>query len=54
MDYKLISPKQSGIGLLEQILLNRGIPYEEITHFLNADEADVLPPTRLSYMREGA
>lgn len=54
MDYKLISPRQSGIGLLEQILLNRGIPYNEITHFLNADESDVLAPTLLANMREGA
>lgn len=54
MDYKLIAPRQSGIGLLEQILLNRGIPEEQITHYLNADEADVLDPLLLDNMREGA
>lgn len=53
MDYKLISKKEPGIGLLEQILLNRGIPVEEISHFLNADEADVLNPLLLDNMREG-
>ena len=54
MDYKLISKREPGIGLLEQILLNRGIPAEEISHFLNADEADVLNPLLLDNMREGA
>lgn len=54
MDYKLIAPRQSGVGLLEQILLNRGIPKEQITHYLNADEADVLDPLLLDNMREGA
>lgn len=54
MDYKLISKREPGIGLLEQILLNRGIPKEQITHYLNADEADVLDPLLLDNMREGA
>lgn len=53
MDYKLISPRQSGVGLLEQILLNRGIAPDEISHFLNANEADVLDPMLLDNMQRG-
>ena len=54
MDYKLISERQPGIGLLEQILINRGITMSEVHHFLHADENDVLSPTLLDNMREGA
>lgn len=54
MDYRLVAPRQPGVGLLEQILLNRGIPYEEIHHFLNADENDVLDPLLLNNMDKAA
>ena len=54
MDYKLISQRQPNIGLLEQILINRGITMSEVNHFLHADEEDVLNPTLLANMREGA
>ena len=54
MDYKLISERQPGIGLLEQILINRGITMSEVHHFLHADENDVLNPALLDNMREGA
>ena len=47
MDYKLIAPRQPGVGLLEQILLNRGIAPQEISHFLHADESDVYSPLLL-------
>ena len=53
MDYKLISPRDERIGLLEQILLNRGIKAEDIYHYLHVDENDVLDPLLLDNMREG-
>ena len=53
MDYKLIAPRDNSIGLLEQILLNRGIAQEDIWHFLNVNENDVLDPLLLTNMREG-
>ena len=54
MDYKLIAPRQPGVGLLEQILLNRGIAPQEISHFLHADESDVYSPLLLDNMSAAA
>ena len=53
MDYKLIAPRNEHIGLLEQILLNRGIKQEDIYHFLNVDENDLIDPLELDNMRDG-
>ena len=54
MDYKLISPMQPGLTLLEQILINRGIAQQDLYHFLNVDENDVLDPLLLDNMRLAA
>ena len=54
MDYKLIAKRQDGIGLLQQILLNRGIPAEKIYDYLHANEDDDLNPELLDHMRDGA
>ena len=54
MEYRLIAERQQGITFLEQILLNRGIKKEDISHFLNVDEKDNLNPLLLEHMRDGA
>lgn len=55
MEYKLIAPRQDGTSFLEQILLNRGFKSrEEINHYLMVDDTDLLPPTYLDHMYEGA
>lgn len=54
MEYKLIAPRQNGITLLQQILLNRGFKTtEDIIHFLSTDENDILNPLLLDNMVEG-
>lgn len=55
MEYKLRAPRRDGTSLLEQILYNRGFTSrEEINHYLTTDETDLLPPTLLDNMQEGA
>ena len=53
MDYKLIAERQPGTTLLEQILLNRGIKKQDLAHFLNVDEKDVLDPMLLDHIKDG-
>ena len=36
MRYQLIKPMNSNYSAIEQILTNRGIPYEEVSHYLNS------------------
>lgn len=52
MDYQLISPRNTSITALEQVLRNRGItdPYG----YLNTDVTDVYAPTLLDNIAEGA
>ena len=47
MRYQLIKPMNPNYNALEQILTNRGIPYEEIYHYLNTTDADIIPPEAL-------
>lgn len=55
MEYKLRAPRRDGTSLLEQILYNRGFTSrEEINHYLTTDDNDLLPPTLLDNMQEGA
>ena len=55
MEYKLRAPRRDGTSLLEQILYNRGFTSrEEINHYLTTDENDLLSPTLLDNMQEGA
>ena len=55
LDYKLIAPRQDGVSLLEQILLNRGFTNkEDIQHFLTVDETDLIDPIQLDNMEKGA
>lgn len=35
------------MSTIEQILTNRGIPLNEITHYLNTTDADIAPPEDL-------
>lgn len=55
MEYRLRAPRRDGTSLLEQILYNRGFTSrEEINHYLTTDENDLLSPTLLDNMQEGA
>ena len=51
MDYELIAPVQKGRTRIETILRNRGI--DDIEHYLNTTDADILSPTLLANMDNG-
>lgn len=41
MRYELIKPVNSSYSIVEQVLTNRGIPYNEINHYLNTSDKDI-------------
>ena len=47
MKYKLIKPINPTYSPIEQILTNRGIPYENIPKYLNTTDDDINPPEAL-------
>lgn len=53
MNYELIAPREHSSAMV-QTLLNRGIPLEEIEHYLNTTDQDILPCHLLDNMRDGA
>ena len=57
MEYQLITPSiplNAEVSAVERVLSNRGIPLNEIKHYLNTTDADILPPSTIANMREGA
>ena len=52
MRYELISP-QTEPTMIEQVLLNRGIKRENIEHFLNLSDADIIHPNRVANIEDG-
>lgn len=47
MKYKLIKPINQNYSPIEQILTNRGIPFNDIPHYLNTTDNDINPPEAL-------
>lgn len=55
MKIKLLKPMNPHYKALEQILVNRNIPYQEIHHYLNTTDKDINKPTDLGEsVEEGA
>lgn len=56
MKYKLISPINKNYSIQQQILTNRGIPINELDHYLHTTDEDVNPPEALGQdkLREAA
>ena len=57
MEYQLIAPRiplQKQITAVEQVLTNRGIALENVEHYLNTSDQDILDPKLIANMREGA
>ena len=52
MEYKLINPRQEGTSAIEQVLYNRGI--QNIEHYLNTNDTDILDPSTIANIEEGA
>jgi hypothetical protein len=41
MKYKLIKPVNNNYSALQQVLTNRGIPVEDISHYINTTDEDI-------------
>ena len=52
MEFQLISPRRPSTSAIEQVLLNRGI--EDVQHYLNTVDTDILSPLDLDNIEEGA
>ena len=52
MKYELISPRDKALPAVEQVLQNRGV--QDIEHYLNTDDTDILDPSLIANIKEGA
>ena len=54
MNYQLLSERQPQLSAIEQVLVNRGIAAQDVRHYLNTGDEDILDPSLLMNMFEGA
>lgn len=57
MEYQLITPSlplNKELTAVEQVLANRGIYPEHVNHYINTTDEDILPPSLIANMKEGA
>ena len=56
MEYQLITPRipLKNLNAVERVLTNRGIALAEINHYLNTTDDDILPPSSIANIKEGA
>lgn len=54
MRYELIQNNRENLDAMEIVLTNRGIDLEDISHYLSTITEDILPPSMLNNMRDGA
>ena len=54
MNYQLIAPRLPETSAIEQVLLNRGIKSQDIIHYLNTTDEDILDPSIIMNIEEGA
>lgn len=53
MNYQLIAPREPGVSAIEQVLLNRGIQPQDILHYLNTTDDDILQPILIDNIIKG-
>ena len=54
MEYRLRAPEFPIYTPVEQVLVNRGIHYDQINHYLNTTDNDILDPRLIPHLDEGA
>ena len=54
MNFQLRAPRIPHTSVVEQVLINRGIPAEEINHYLNTTDADIVDPKTIDNIQNGA
>jgi hypothetical protein len=56
MEYQLIVPRiplKEELSVVEQVLANRGIAPENVEHYINTTDADILNPALIDNIEEG-
>ena len=53
MNYQLIAQRLPNTSAIEQVLLNRGIHSQDIRHYLNTTDDDILSPTLIANIEAG-
>ena len=53
MKYQLINKTNPSFSAVEQILVNRGIKYEDIDHYLKTTDDDILDPETIDFLTSG-
>ena len=57
MEYQLIVPRiplERELTAVEQVLANRGIAPDNVEHYLHTTDKDILPPTLIRGIKQGA
>ena len=54
MNFQLKAPRIPHMSVVEQVFINRGIPANEVSHYLNTSEADVIDPAIITNIEAGA
>lgn len=54
MNYTLIAPNNNELTAIEQVLINRGIPHNLISLYLNLNDSVLLNPYDLTNIEIGA
>ena len=54
MRYELIAPRRFGTSAIEQVLLNRGIAEQDVWHYLNTSDNDIINPATIDNIHRGA
>ena len=54
MNFQLKAPRIPHMSVVEQVFVNRGIPANEVTHYLNTSVADVIDPAAITNIEAGA
>jgi hypothetical protein len=54
MNYQLIAPRVPSMSMVEQVLTNRGINLADVKHYLNTSDNDILDPTTIKRIVDGA
>ena len=54
MKYELIQERNKQLSLLLQVLTNRGIKLQDIPHYLNTTDDDIIEPATIDRIENGA
>lgn len=54
MNFQLRAPRIPHMSVVEQVFVNRGIPANEVNHYLNTSVADVIDPAIITNIEAGA